>query len=314
MNPVNSQNQTQQNDRLTWLEARFTVKPEHEDLACWLVVHCGARGSHVEAEESGLAIKASFDLPQTEDTASAESSKIFATLMEPLRKSFEEYGLSYALPSLKWTEVAEEDWLATWKQGLEPFAVGDKFLICPPWSLDQLDKNLQDRILLIIEPGMAFGTGLHETTKYCLNALAKFGRSGRILDIGTGSGILAIAAKKLFPDAIICGVDTDPLAVRTANENLELNSVSGQIELKLGSTEVLAEGECDLVLSNLTMEDNAALLPEYRRLLKNKGLVIASGILKEKLPALLEAAKLNGFAIVDQFIDGNWAGVTFQKH
>ena len=120
-------------------------------------------------------------------------------------------------------EVAERDWLEEWKQNWQPVEIG-RFIIAPPWS--NLDE-MHDRLIIRIEPGMAFGTGTHETTRLCLDAIQKHFAGGSFLDVGTGTGILAIAAAKLFPEAHIEACDTDETAIEIARENAAANGVAG---------------------------------------------------------------------------------------
>src|SRR6201989_1082548 len=142
----------------------------------------------------------------------------------------------YDLPSssvrdMNLREVVARDWLEEWKQSWQPVEIG-RFIIAPPWS--KLD-DVHDRLVIRIEPGMAFGTGTHETTRLCLDAIQKHFAGGSFLDVGTGTGILAIAAAKLFHEAHIEACDTDETAIAIARENAELNGVAKQIDFRAGS-------------------------------------------------------------------------------
>src|SRR5258705_13674605 len=130
-------------------------------------------------------------------------------------------------------DIADHDWLAEWKKNWHPVEVG-RFLIAPPWS--ELPQS-HNRLIIRIEPGMAFGTGTHETTSLCLAAIDKYFAGGSFLDVGTGTGILAIAAAKLFPDSHIEACDTDPDAVAIASENARLNGVAERINFRVGTVE-----------------------------------------------------------------------------
>src|SRR5215475_4243956 len=142
----------------------------------------------------------------------------------------------FALRGITSLTVADQDWLAEWKKGYEPIAIGRRLLICPSWKRDQTTNS--DRLVIEIDPGMAFGTGTHETTRGCLEMLEKYWQGGALLDIGTGTGILAIAAIKLHPGSRVTGFDLDPEAVAVALENAAINGVADEIEIevnKLGS-------------------------------------------------------------------------------
>lgn len=296
----------------TWAAVEIEAKPDQEDLAAWLLMQCGAQGCEVEPKGSATV----------RITATFEGATISDEDWEKIKCSLEEYGLAESLKTLKRKDVPEEDWLAKWKEGFEPFRVGTKFLICPSWyqqrqgneKAPEIDAELSDgRILIFIEPGMAFGTGLHATTQFCLRALESWAPKGRVLDVGTGSGILAIAALLLEPKAQIVACDTDPVAVDFARTDFELNSVDGRIELFEGSTDRMLGRRFDMLLSNLTCEDIVALLPDYNKLLSPEGVIIGAGILAEKLPMLEQAIANYPLRIVQSEMVGQWAGVVIQK-
>ena len=144
----------------------------------------------------------------------------------------------YELPSSSITdmslrEVADEDWLGEWKKNWQPVTTG-RFIVAPPWSEV---PEVSGQIVIRIEPGMAFGTGTHETTRLCLSAIEKHFSGGSLLDVGTGTGVLAIAAAKFSPDAKIEACDTDADAVAIARENARLNGVAEKIAFRVGTVE-----------------------------------------------------------------------------
>lgn len=307
---------TEVSQKKSWAALEIVAKRSDEDLACWLLMQDGASGCEVENIEGqpadgNIRIRATF---ATETIPQANWDKIVA--------SFEEYGLAESLKTLKRKDVEEEDWLARWKEGFEPFRVGTQFLVAPSWYHHSADKDVAcqldpelvgSRKVIFIEPGMAFGTGLHATTQFCLRALESFPPRKKILDVGTGSGILAIAAALLSPDSEICAVDTDPVACEYAAKDFDLNGVDGLIELIVGSTEAVSGRRYDMLLSNLTCEDIIALLPDYAQLLSAGGVILCAGILLEKLPLLEAAATKHGFRIVQSETVGHWVGVVLQK-
>jgi len=288
-----------------WSELQLEVPSQQEDMASWVLVkQCGALGCEVVPGEPGkVVIRASY-----------EKSKLNENTVRSTIAILEEYGLSDTLRSLKVKDIPQEDWLAKWKEGFEPFRVGTKFLVCPTWRQDGLNESLTSgRIVILIEPGMAFGTGLHGTTQFCLRALESYPPSGDVLDVGTGSGILAMAAKMLNPNARVVGVDTDPVAIETAKTDLDFNELVGSVDLRLGSVETVADRTFDMILSNLTCEDIVALLPDYVKLLKPNGKVICAGILKEKMPLLESALKRFPLNIEQSETFGMWVGVVLQR-
>lgn len=210
--------------------------------------------------------------------------------------------LPAALLELNTREVANRDWLAEWKKSWQPVEVGDRFLIAPPWSEI---PDAHDRLVTRIEPGMAFGTGTHETTRLCLVAIERHFQGGSFLDVGTGTGILAIAAAKLFPEARIEACDTDEEAIAIARENASLNHVAGNISFHVGSVEVKT-ASADCVCANLTAETILPLLPAL--LGATCGRLILSGILVEQTDSiksrLSELGIQTGYDVVS---DGEWA-------
>src|SRR5205807_7485777 len=149
-------------------------------------------------------------------------------------------------------EIADEDWLAEWKKHWQPVEVG-RFIIAPPWSEPSATAGHPnaENIWIRINPGMAFGTGTHETTRLCLHAIEKYYSGGSFFDVGTGTGILAIAAAKLSASAQINACDTDAEAVAIAKENARLNNVEQRITFRVGTVDE-SIASADVVCANLT--------------------------------------------------------------
>jgi ribosomal protein L11 methyltransferase len=224
--------------------------------------------------------------------------RVRAELFEALR--------IYELPSssvrdMNLREVADRDWLEEWKQSWQPVEIG-RFVIAPPWS--RLDDR-PDRLIIRIEPGMAFGTGTHETTLLCLDAIQKHFSGSSFLDVGTGTGILAIAAAKLFPDARVEACDTDEAAIAIARENATANDVA-TIEFHVGSIDE-STASADLVCANLTADVINQMLPALVSL--SCGKLILSGILETQLELVqagLHACGVDEFEVTQ---DGEWVAV-----
>src|SRR5437899_2804356 len=195
-------------------------------------------------------------------------------------------------------EVEDEDWLEAWKATVTPIRVG-RFLVRPPWS----DVTAPDAITIALDPGMAFGTGLHPTTQQCLEAVSYLDLEGlRVLDVGTGSGILAIAAAKRGAREVV-GVDTDPLAVRAANENAVANGVS--VEGRLGSAADV-DGKFDVVLANLVGSVLVQIAPNLRARLRTSGSLVAAGITTQAERDVLSAFVAEGLGVVDRDERADW--------
>jgi ribosomal protein L11 methyltransferase len=208
-----------------------------------------------------------------------------------------------AIKKLTWREVENQDWLAEWKKTWKP-TVTDKFIIAPMW--ETIEKT--DKIIIRIEPSMAFGTGTHETTRLCLQAIETHYNGGSVLDVGTGTGILAIAAAKFqIPDSTfqIVGCDTDEDSIVIAKENAEVNGTP-EIEFYVGSIEENTP-QFEFIFANLTADVIVPLLP----LLVDKftKTLVLSGILTEQKDWVLGELKKLGVANGEVKTDGEWISI-----
>lgn len=215
-----------------------------------------------------------------------------------------------SLKRLDYIAVADQDWLAEWKKGYEPVEIGNKILICPSWKRDELQNT--DRVIVEIDPGMAFGTGTHETTRGCLEMLEKFWRGGSLLDVGTGTGILAIAAYKLFPESTVKGFDNDPEAIIVADENAEINNVADKIKFKTDTIESYVGGGFDTVLANLTADVITLLAEHFPKVMKPNATLIVSGILQEQGDNVRSTLSKLGYKEIDSKPDGEWVTIALR--
>ncbi len=196
-------------------------------------------------------------------------------------------------------QVPNRDWLAEWKANWQPVIVG-RFVIAPPWSVI---TERPGQIVIRIEPGMAFGTGTHETTRLCLAAIERHFNGGSMLDVGTGTGILAIAAAKLFPEAMVVACDIDEDALEIARDNASANGVSKQIEFRVGPAED-SMPSADLVCANLTAD---VILQSMSTLLNlTCGKLVLSGILETQLGSIVDRLHELGVSDVEVTQDGEW--------
>lgn len=212
-----------------------------------------------------------------------------------------------ALRSIQALTIADQDWLAEWKKGYEPVTIGEKILITPSWKRDKIEAG--ERVIVQIDPGMAFGTGTHETTRGCLELLEKYWHGGSLLDVGTGTGILAIAAVKLVPGSRVIGFDTDPEAIDVALENAQINQVEEAIDLEVNKLASFHGQAFEVVLANLTADVIVPLAADFPQVLSPAGTLIVSGILREQGEDVCAALGAQGFTVVETKPDGEW--VTF---
>jgi ribosomal protein L11 methyltransferase len=233
--------------------------------------------------------------------------------LEAVRADVAEALRIYDLPSssvreMNAREVVDEDWLGNWKKNWQPVEVG-RLIIAPPWSDVRVGG---DRIVIRIEPGMAFGTGTHETTRLCLKTVMRFFKGASFLDVGTGTGILAIAAAKLFPSVRIVACDTDPEAIAIARENARLNGVAERIDFQVGSVDDSsgdpATASADFVCANLTADVIAMLLPAL--IGASCGRLVLSGILDSQVDAIVDQLHdLGNSGNLVMMQDGEWVAI-----
>jgi ribosomal protein L11 methyltransferase len=210
--------------------------------------------------------------------------------------------------SFDYTILPETDWNESWKKGFTSIDVGELFAILPPW-----ERPSGSRIPLIIDPGMAFGTGHHETTRSCLVLMERYAgavKLDRFLDLGTGTGLLAMAALALGFRSVV-GVDTDPLAIEVSRRNIELNKAE-KIELIEGGID-RCEGNYDMITANLISGTLVQLSGEIASRLVPAGIVIMSGILKGQDDEVVAAAKNSGLGCIERLFDGKWVSLACRR-
>jgi ribosomal protein L11 methyltransferase len=215
----------------------------------------------------------------------------------------------HTIDSIRVRRVATADWARRWREGIEPLAVGERLWICPSWKA----APPPGRVVVVVDPGMAFGTGHHASTRGCLVSLEAAVRRSRVhraLDVGTGSGILAIALAKLGVTEVVA-VDTDPLALAVASENFERNSVAAGVRPTSSLDEV--EGPFDLVLANLFTNLLVNLAPRLTALLGSRGLLICSGFLADDGAAVEQAYAALGLARTAHYAEQGWVTLCLQK-
>ena len=207
-------------------------------------------------------------------------------------------------------DVAEQDWTESWKAAFKPFRLGTHMVIRPSWEKAELQPGDRE---IEIDPGMAFGTGTHETTGMCVELVEKYVRPGdRVIDIGTGTGILAIAAALMGAKPVLA-TDLDAVAVRVAAENVRINGFDGAIEVRCGDLLEVVDTTGDVVIANIIADVIIGLARPVRERIADGGVFICSGIAAPRLDDVLEALRDADYEVKDVLTRGEWCAVAARK-
>ena len=295
-----------------WTEIKIIVPNESIDIAgdiAQMVVPYGIYIEDYSMLEQEVEEIAHIDLIDEELLQKDRSKGIVHVYISPeenpqeaisfLSERYASEGISF---EVECESCAEEDWLNNWKQYFNPIPIGEKLLIRPTWR-DKYDAG--DRVVLNLDPGLAFGTGTHETTRLVLQVIEKYVKQGtKFLDIGCGSGILAVAALLLGSESAV-GVDIDEMAVKTAKENAELNNVSDKFEVLCGNLTDKISGKYDVIAANIVADAIIALSCDVDRFMNEDSVYIMSGIIDMR-SAEVEAAVSEKFDIIEKYEENGW--------
>lgn len=209
------------------------------------------------------------------------------------------------------TEVHEEDWATAWKQYYKPIHVTEKITIKPIW--EEYEQKKDDEIIIEMDPGMAFGTGTHPTTVLSIQAIEKYLKpSDVVIDVGSGSGVLSIAAAKLGAGKVYA-FDLDEVAVKSSRTNVDVNKLSDKITVKQNDLLQGIDLNADMIVSNILAEIIVKFIDDAWKNLKRDGIFITSGIIKQKEATVLEGLKNQGFDIVETVELEDWISIITKK-
>lgn len=328
---------------MKWKKFRIKTKTEAEDIIISTLYDIGLEGAQIEdnvpltplekeqmfvdilpqmQEDDGIAYL-SFFVEETEDgellmngeiTKEEEILNAVKTELDGLR-DFMDIGEG----SIAIDETEDIDWINNWKQYFKQFYVDD-ILIIPSW--EEVKEEDKDRMIIHIDPGTAFGTGMHETTQLCICQLKKFVKEDtELLDVGTGSGILSIVALKLGAKHAV-GTDLDPCAVPAVEENKEVNEIPAQdFDMMIGNIiddkevqDKVGYEKYDIVVANILADVLVPLTPVIVNQMKKGGIYITSGIIDNKEETVVKAVKAAGLEVLEVTYQGEWVSVTARKN
>jgi ribosomal protein L11 methyltransferase len=231
--------------------------------------------------------------------------------IEQLRSALWHIGQIRPVGDLIVTPRSEEDWANSWKEHYVPVRVGHRVVVCPPWQSYEPET---DEIVIELDPGMAFGTGTHPTTRLCMELMEERLRPGeRLIDVGTGSGILAIAAAQLGASEIDA-IEIDPVAARQARQNVDRNGLTGTIRMYEGSLDSTFSGRrYEIVLANIIARILVELAKPLIESVGEDGHLILSGIIEDKEPMVLEAFQQLGLELVERRQLQDWVAHVWQR-
>lgn len=209
------------------------------------------------------------------------------------------------------TEVNEEEWASAWKKYYHPVRITERIVITPTWV--EYEPETADELIIELDPGMAFGTGTHPTTVMCIQALENHMTAGaEVIDVGTGTGVLSIAAAKLGAKQVN-GLDLDEMAVRIAKLNAKLNKVGEVVDTRQNNLLDGINEPVDLIVANILAEVILRFIDDAYKALKDNGKFIVSGIIQAKEASVREGLEQAGFKIVDQFQIEDWVALVAEK-
>lgn len=302
----------------TWIEVRVITKSEALEPVSGIFYSLDCKGVAIEDPEDILGREQG---PLTWDFADinvlehkgkvavvkayfAEEDNIEEILGYVNEKLVElkEMGIDLGEAKVEHEKMYEEDWANTWKQYYKPSKVGEKIVVKPIW--EEYEEK-EGELVVNLDPGMAFGTGTHETTRMCIQSLEKYVKEeSTVFDVGCGSGILAIAAAKLGAKLAV-GVDLDPVAVESSIENVGYNNLNN-IEILHGNLVEVIDGKADIVVANILAEIICILTDDVKRVMKDGGVFITSGIIHDRVDMVCEKLEATGFEVIEKNRDGEW--------
>ena len=317
---------------MKWNQFRLTTTTEAEDIVSSMLADLGIEGVQIEdkvplteSDKEQMFVDILPDIPEDDGVAyltfyldpEEDAGAILMQVRQEL-ESMRDY-VDVGACTIEESETEDLDWVNNWKKYFHQFYIDD-ILVIPSW--EQVEAKDSDKLVIHIDPGTAFGTGMHETTQLCIRQLKKYvTRDTEILDVGCGSGILGMLALKFGAHHSV-GTDLDPCAIDATHENMEVNGISkDQYEVMIGNIiddkevqDKVGYDKYDIVAANILADVLVPLTPVILNHLKTGGIYITSGIIEEKEQTVVDAVKAAGMEVLEVHHQGEWVSVTARKN
>ena len=317
---------------MKWNKFTLKTRSEVEDIVISTLADVGIEGVEIqdkqpltESDKQQMFVDIMPDIPDDDGIAylnfyldvDEDKEKVLADVRAALAEMQEFLDLGEC--TITESETEDKDWINNWKQYFKQFYVDD-ILIIPSW--EEVKPEDRDKMIIHIDPGTAFGTGMHETTQLCIRQLKKYvTKDTELLDVGTGSGILSIIALKLGARHAV-GTDLDPCAVPAVEENKEVNGIPVEaFDMMIGNIiddtavqDAVGYEKYDIVAANILADVLVPLTPVIIHQMKKGGIYITSGIIEDKEDVVVEAVKEAGLEVLEVNHQGEWVSVTARKN
>lgn len=317
---------------MKWNQFRLKTTTQAEDIVSSMLMDLGIQGVQIEdkvpltkEDKEQMFVDILPDIPEDDGTAyltfylDEEEDK--GTILLNVRKELDKMRayLDVGACVIEESQTEDVDWVNNWKQYFHQFYIDD-ILVIPSW--EKVEEKDSDKLVIHIDPGTAFGTGMHETTQLCIRQLKKYVKDDTmILDVGCGSGILGMLALK-FGARYSVGMDLDPCAIDATHENMEVNGIrKDQYEVMIGNIiddkavqDKAGYGTYDIVAANILADVLVPLTPVIVNQMKPGGIYITSGIIEDKEETVIQAVKAAGLEVLEVNHQGEWVSVTARKN
>ena len=317
---------------MKWNQFRLQTTTQAEDIVSSMLMDLGIQGVQIEdkvpltkEDKEQMFVDILPDIPEDDGTAyltfylDEEEDK--GTILLNIRKELDKMRayLDVGACMIEESQTEDVDWVNNWKQYFHQFYIDD-ILVIPSW--EKVEEKDSDKLVIHIDPGTAFGTGMHETTQLCIRQLKKYVKDDTmILDVGCGSGILGMLALK-FGARYSVGTDLDPCAIDATHENMEVNGIrKDQYEVMIGNIiddkavqDKAGYGKYDIVAANILADVLVPLTPVIVNQMKPGGIYITSGIIEDKEETVVQAVKAAGLEVLEVNHQGEWVSVTARKN